>query len=98
MSEVLRGQDLDAAMEVIVAEVRKALSKHGGRVFSGKHEAYGIMAEEVAEALVALRKDSDDEHDGFYAELADIACACIMAIASDIHRTDPVRTIQNLAS
>lgn len=54
MSSELYGQAADAAL----AEVRRAKEKHGPKHFSGGHEAYGVLIEEVEEWWEHVKNDT----------------------------------------
>lgn len=56
----------------------RLLQKHRGS-YIGKHETYGILAEEFKELLDALQANDNIE---FYAELIDIAVDSILGMAS----------------
>lgn len=56
----------------------RLIEKHRG-AYVGNHETYGSLAEEFKELLDAMQAD---DNMGFYAELVDIAVACILGMAS----------------
>jgi NTP pyrophosphatase (non-canonical NTP hydrolase) len=78
-----RVQVKDAAFEDAMADVAKQLKRRvkekGSGAYHSRHEAYGIIAEEFDELLVAMTKNDGNN---FEDELQDIAVACIVALAS----------------
>jgi hypothetical protein len=55
------------------------LNKYGYHALASRHEAYGLIAEEVSELLAAIQNNTLKE---VYAEAADIAVAAVYAMAS----------------
>lgn len=77
--DVLPG-DLEGATMAIIDDLNRRLQKHGNGAYASKHEAFGVVAEELDELKEALRDDSRPWR--FDEELRDVAVACIFALAS----------------
>ena len=75
---------VDQALMRIKAGVADRLNKHGNGAFAGKHEAVGILAEEYAELVEAIRRDDDPAW--FVRECEDIGVAAALAMASMMQR------------
>lgn len=71
---------LDTALAMVARGVENRLRRHGDDALAGRHEVYGMMAEEFAEALEALRRDSNPM--AFGRECIDVAVAAVVGVAS----------------
>ena len=56
-----------------------ARDKHGYEPYSSSHEAYGIIAEEMHELMLAIHANDDEQ---IKKELLDVAQAAVFALAS----------------
>lgn len=75
-----RARELSTAVEVRVV-------KHGPGAFVSNAEALGVVVEEYHELVDAVRSNDDG---AVYAELMDVAVACLWALAS-MHARRPLR-------
>ena len=69
---------LSRAIVVITEAMEERICKHGRGAFAGPHEIYGVLAEEHAELLDAVRANDYRE---VYNEVIDIAVGALFAIA-----------------
>lgn len=60
-----------SAIEKAALVAARADAEHGP--FASLHEAYGVLAEEVAEMFDAMRRD---DHDAFALEAIDVMAVC----------------------
>ena len=77
-------ETVDKALMMIKAGIADRLNKHGNGAFAGRHEAVGIIVEEYAELIDALRRD--DDPGGFVMECEGIGVAAVLAMASMMQR------------
>jgi len=70
---------IDLAIDELKNHVKSCLKRHGDGTFASKHEAYGILAEEVQELLSAIEKNYDS--DRLELEFKDVAQVCVFALA-----------------
>ncbi len=86
--ELMSNARVDAALITIKEKTCYRLKEKGRMSYAGPHETYGIIAEEIAELLDAVRAN-DAEQLG--QELLDIAVACAIGIASVLPADTPAR-------
>lgn len=76
----------DIIFAAIDAELRRAYAKHGREPW-GRHEFYGVIAEEFSEMWDAIRADAHDTD--FLAEVVEVAAMCVRYLESgDRNRGD----------
>lgn len=86
---------LTHCMAKVAEKTHARIREKGDGAYIGPHEAYGIIAEEFDELRDAMRaNDADDFRD----ELADIAVACILGLASALPADTPVKSQQQEAT
>ncbi len=79
MREQVESKFIDDAIEETKLHVYRCLNRHGNGTFASKHEAYGILAEEVQELLNTIEKNSNSAQ--LEVEFKDVAQVCIFALA-----------------
>lgn len=72
----------DMAIALVAQRMEQKMKQYGERTFISSHEIYGIMAEEMAEYLDAVR--NGNQH-AIKDELIDIAVAAVFGLASAIN-------------
>lgn len=70
---------INKAMEELREHVAKCMIRHGHGTFASKHEAYGILAEEVKELLDSIEKNKSNND--LEVEFKDVAQVCVFALA-----------------
>jgi hypothetical protein len=65
----------------LIAALNRQLDRHGRHYFSGKHEAYGMIAEEMTELMETVR---DNDSKRFRDEAMDVAVAALWATRAAI--------------
>ena len=66
------------------AEMRQAENKYGP--FHSTHEGYGVLAEEVAELLDAIRSNNQEDIQGEAIQVAAVALRIALACENDAFR------------
>lgn len=79
MRKEVENKFIDEAIDATRAHVGNCMIRHGRGTFASKHEAYGIMAEEVKELLDAIERNESPEK--LFVEFKDVAQVCIFAMA-----------------
>ena len=72
--------DVQKTIRQVVAKLEYRLREKGTGAFTSRHEGLGVIAEEYAELLDAVRRDHN--HKLFMDECVDVAVSCLFAIAS----------------
>lgn len=70
---------IDQALERVKERALANMAKHGAGAYASRHEAYGVLAEEMLELLVAIQ---NTHYPHYIEELLDIAAAAVFAVAS----------------
>ena len=71
---------VEQAIEKFRERVTTAFEKHGSQCFASAHEGYGVIAEEVAELLDAIRANDPEE---IKKESMDVAVSAMWLWASE---------------
>ena len=66
-----------AFLDSLESKINIRIQEHGKEIAGSTHEVYGIIAEEFHELMLAMHGNDNAE---FYAELEDIAVACIFGL------------------
>lgn|ERR1035437_3743433 len=72
-------EDINKAIEQVMAALKTAMDKHGMGAFASPCEALGVLTEEYHEVIIAVR---ENDATNFKEELSDMSASCIFAIAS----------------
>lgn len=70
---------VDGAINRIVEKLHKRINHYGDFCYASRHEAIGLIQEEINELWDAVRENDNDD---FESELIDVAVGCIFALAS----------------
>lgn len=71
---------IDEVLKELRTQLNRRLEKHGNLSYIGKHEIYGMLAEEFNKELLDDLHANNEE--GFVSELFDIAVGCVFGVAS----------------
>jgi NTP pyrophosphatase (non-canonical NTP hydrolase) len=77
--ENVQRADLNMAVGEVNRMMFQRLNDHGPGIFVSCHETLGVITEEYAELVGAVRSNDQDAQ---YRELVDIAVACLFGMAS----------------
>lgn len=79
MRDQVEQQEISNAFELLRQGLNKRIQKHGNGKFASRAEALGILCEEYAETIEAMRRNVKQE---FVDEMMDVAVTALWAIIS----------------
>ncbi len=85
MAVKVKRKHLEEALDLIIERVKARKEKRNGKPYASRHEMLGKVTEEYDELMLAVRKEKKAD---IKAETADVAEACIYAIASSIAKKE----------
>ncbi|MBM9499728.1 hypothetical protein JWG44_05620 [Leptospira sp. 201903071] len=77
--EKLSVESFENALDEINSHTRRVIQKKGFGILKSSHEILGIITEEYAELIDAIRSNNRED---IKSEILDIATACQLALAS----------------